>query len=83
MEHKIDFTKVPLSVLYKFFTSKMEFSDMIEMLEQVTVGGVMDLPFTELPSIMSTFVAEYQKNSETIAIAIGSMRNYIDGEDSL
>jgi hypothetical protein len=82
MEHKIDFTKVPLSALYKFYTSKMEFSDMLELLEQVTVGGVMDLPITELPSIMSAFIEEYTKKAEEIAIAIGSMRNYLDGKDT-
>ena len=83
MTHKVDLNRVDIGSLYKFFTSKMEFTNMIELLDKAVDGGVMDLPISELPSLMSGFLEEYTKNAETIAIAVSSMKNYLDGKDEL
>ena len=81
MTHKIDLNKLPLSALYKFLTSKQEFQDILVLLDSTVEGGIMSLPVSELPSLMAEFISEYQKNIETIAIAMGSMKNYLDGNE--
>ena len=81
MDKRVDFSKVPLKVFYKYFTSKMDFPDTIEFLNQTVDGGIMDLPATELPSIMSEFILEYSEYTATIAIAMGSMNNYLKGNE--
>jgi hypothetical protein len=81
MEHKMDFSKVPIGDFYKFYTSKMEFTDILKLLDKAIVGGVMDLPISELPSLMSEYMLELKRNSETLAIAMGSMMNYLNRDD--
>lgn len=81
MERKVNLENVRIRTLYKFFSGKMEFKDAIDLLEEAVEGGVMDLPVTELASLMSSLVYELQRNSEIVAIAIASMKNHLKGDD--
>lgn len=78
MIHKINLEKVPLRLLYNVITDTSDTKNLIELLDAAVEGGVMNLPMSELPSLLSNLTLEFQKNNELIAIAIGSMKNHLD-----
>lgn len=78
MTYKINLEKVPLRLLYKLLQDTADAKTLIELLDIAVEDGVMNLPLTELPALMSNLMLELQKNNESIAIAIGSMKNFLE-----
>lgn len=76
----VDLSNVSIKDIYQFLTSKMEIKDTIELLDKAVEGGVMKLKANELAPLLSKLLYQLSQYSETIALAILSMRNHLEDE---
>lgn len=83
MDIKIDLSKATILDYMQFLknSEKGDVSKTFAFIDKVVVGGIEDMPMSELPAIMSKLAEALQKNSDSAKLAVASMLNHLLGND--